>query len=348
MFTPYFTPTQETIAELEKIGQVFGYFNAVTLPTNYKREWVSKVTAEAVHASTAIEGNTLTEKQVGEVLQGKIITAEEKDIWEVRNYMEGMQFVQNQGQEKNLAISEPFIQDIHKIVVKDTKKDIAGEYRTKQVYVGDCLPPKAEEVASLMKEFSSWLINPVPLHISPVFYAGIAHYQLVAIHPFEDGNGRTARLLATFLLVRNGSDMTKFFAPDSFYNRNRKAYYQAIGSTDRYRKDGQPDLTVWLSYYVHGLLIEAERAKSHIEELLEKSKGVTEKVWITDNQKKALKLTKEKETAKIADYIKVLKLSENGSYKLLVKLVSLGLLNQLGEKKGSYYTITEKGLEYLK
>lgn len=193
-----------------------------------------------------------------------------------------------------------------------------------------------------------WINNPQPLHLSPILYTGIGHYQLVAIHPFEDGNGRTTRILTTLMLIKYGYDMTSFFALESYYNRNRKAYYEALNSADKYRVEQKPDLTRWLDYYTEGMLIEVERAKSRVEELLEKEKMLKGKVWLTDIQLKILKFTIKIETAKTADYLKVSKLSRKGTYNALEKLVQLGLIKRTGEKKGAYYMITEKGLAYVR
>ncbi len=144
------------------------------------------------------------------------------------------------------------------------------------------------------------------------------------------------------------NNITKLFALESHYNRDRKAYYEALASADRYRIDGQPDLTYWLEYFVYGILIVAERAKSRIEELLQKSRIDREKIWLNPNQQKILKLTLEKGTAKAADYLKVTALSRKGCYKTLMKLIDLGFLKRKGENKGTYYLITQKGLEYVK
>ncbi|MCJ7740689.1 Fic family protein [Candidatus Microgenomates bacterium] len=348
MLTPYFTITPELSKNLEAIGATFGYFKAVTVPEDYRKEFVSKITAETVHASTAIEGNTLTEKQVQEVLQGKKIPAEKIDIQEVLNYNKALYFIEQLTKEKKANISEELIKRINVMVLKGIKDDIAGKYRIKQVIVGDYLPPQYSKVPVLMREFIQWINNPQPLHLSPILYTGIGHYQLVAIHPFEDGNGRTTRILTTLMLMKYGYDMTSFFALESYYNRNRKAYYEALNSADKYRVEQKPDLTGWLEYYTAGMLIEAERAKSRIEEILEKKKILTGKVWLTDIQLKILKLTIKKETAKTADYLIISKLSRKGTYNALEKLVQLGLIKRTGEKKGAYYMITEKGLEYVR
>lgn len=347
MFTPYFTITPKITKDIELIGQIFGYFRAVTLPLDYRKELITKVTAETVHASTAIEGNTLTEKQVQEVLAGKEIHAEDQDIKEIINYNSALDYIEKIVKDtKELVITEGLIKEINSIILKNLRDDISGAYRTGQVRVGDYVPPEHLKVPTLMSEFIQWIKDPIPTSLSPILYTGIAHYQFVAIHPFTDGNGRTTRILTTLMLALNGYNMTSFFALESYYNRNRKAYYEALNSADKYRINGEPDLTRWLEYYVEGMLIEATRAKSRIEELQEKSKLVSDKIWLSDVQIKILKLTIKQGTVKTADYLLVSGLSRKGTYNALEKLVQDGLISRNGTNKGAYYTVTEKGLTY--
>lgn len=344
MFIPHFSITPKITKDIEEIGAIFGYFKAIQLPEGYRKELVSKVTSETVHASTAIEGNTLTENQVKDVLEGKKIHAEDQYIKEIVNYNNALEYIEKFA--KDSIISENIIKKINAIVLKNIKDNPAGKYRSKQVIVGDYLPPEHNKLSGLMREFIRWIQNPEPQNLSPVLYTGIAHYQLVAIHPFEDGNGRTTRILTTLMLKQNGYNMTSFFALESYYNRNRKAYYEALNSADKYRIDKQPDLTIWLEYYVNGMLIEATRARSRIEELSQKSKLLNNKQWISNIQLKLLKFTLEKNTAKTSDYLQISGLSRKGTYNSLEKLVQLGLLKRNGTNKGSFYTITERGIEY--
>jgi len=348
MYTPFFTITPKISKNLESLGAVFGYLNAVQIPEAYKKELVSKVTAETVHSSTAIEGNTLTEKQVEEVLKGKKVMAEGEDIQEVINYNAALEYVQKLVMNNEVIINEKLIREINAIILKNIRDDIAGKYRKVQVIVGDYIPPEPFKVPSLVQELVDWIQNPQPSELSPILCTGIVHYQLVAIHPFEDGNGRTTRVVTTLMLADHGYDMTNYFALESYYNRDRRAYYRALNTADQFRTNGLPDLTQWLEYYVEGILIEAARARSHIEEILTKSKVTAEKVWISTAQMNILKLTYEKETAKIADYLKISVLSRKGTYNAAVKLVQLGLLKRLGQRKGTYYTVTEKALSYIK
>ncbi|MBI2326907.1 Fic family protein [Candidatus Curtissbacteria bacterium] len=348
MYTPRFTITPKITQDIEKIGVVFGYFRAVQLPENYRRELVSKVAVETVHASTAIEGNTLTQKQVGEVLSGIPVTAQEKEIKEVENYNKALVSIEKFGRQKGFKVGEQTVKGIHATLLKDIDNEIAGKYRTRQVYVGDYMPPEHYKVPTLVQELVSWINNPNPENLSPILLAGIAHYQSVAIHPFEDGNGRITRLLTTLILIQNDYDMVSFFAPESFYNRNRKAYYEALSSADKYGVRGQPDLTRWLEYFVSGMLIEAERAKSRIEEMLQKKSTFGRQDYISDNQRKILKLATQKGTIKTADVLQLTGLSRKGAYNAVEKLVHIRLLESVGVGKGTYYKITDKGLEYVR
>lgn len=347
MFTPKFTITPKITQDIEKIGVVFGYFKAVQLPENYRRELVSKVTAETVHASTAIEGNTLTQRQVNDVLSGKQITAQDKEIKEVENYNKALGEVEKLGKQKGFEFKEQTIKAIHATLLKGIEDKIAGKYRIKQVYVGDYLPPEHFKVPARVAELVVWINDPKPENLSPILYAGIAHYQFVAIHPFEDGNGRTTRLLTTLMLVQNDYDMVSFSAPESFYNRDRKAYYEALSSADKYRNDGQPDLTRWLEYFTSGMLIEAERAKSMIEEMLQSKSTFGRQDYISDNQRKMLNLAAIG-AIKTVDVLQITGLSRKGVYNALEKLVQAGLLESVGVGKGTFYKITSKGLEYVR
>lgn len=346
MYTPYFTITPQILKNIEEIGQVFGYLKAVRLPKAYQQEYSERVTAETVHASTAIEGNTLTQEQVEQVIKGETVQGIERDIREAKNYHQTLEHIRAVARATE-SFSQATVLELHHQLLSGVRNDIAGKYRQKQVRVGDYIPPDAWKVPSLMADFIEWLNHPIPQGFSPIIYAGVAHYQLVAIHPFEDGNGRTTRALITLYLLKNGYDMTQAFALESYYNRERIEYYKALSTADRNRTaEGEPDLTYWLEYFTTGFLIEAERAQSRISEYLE-NQLLTRGVLLTQTQQTILETTAKKGTAQMADYLEKLDISQRGAYKAVQKLVDLGLVTQSGERKGTKYTITEKGLRYV-
>jgi Fic family protein len=137
-----------------------------------------------------------------------------------------------------------------------------GEYRTVQNFVANSVtreivytPPSPVDVPPLMRELVEWLRDEAAIH--PVLVAGIAQFQLVHIHPFLDGNGRTSRLLSTLWLYRSGYDFKRLFTISEYYDRDRPAFYRAIQSV---RKNGM-DLTEWLEFFVGGLATQLAEVK---------------------------------------------------------------------------------------
>lgn len=113
-----------------------------------------------------------------------------------------------------------------------------------------------------MRELVEWLRAVSDIH--PVLVAGIAQFQLVHIHPFVDGNGRTSRLLSTLCLYRSGYDFKRLFTLSEFYDRDRSAFYAALQGV---REHGM-DLTGWLEYFVHGLAVQMEEVKARGERVI--------------------------------------------------------------------------------
>lgn len=334
MYQPYFEITPKISNNLEVIGQVFGFLKATKIPKIYEKEYLTKIIIDTVNSSTAIEGNTLTASQVGEVLRGKKINAIEKDIQEVENYHLAVKEIIRIHKINNMLTKENILK-IHKIITHKLHITESGQYRSDFVIVGDYIPPEPKEVPGLMKEYIQWLQNPIPTDLSPILISGITHYRFVAIHPFSDGNGRTARILTKLMLMKYGYNITKLFSLETFYNRDRISYYKALSTVDTFRKNGKEDLTFWLEYFTNGMLIEAEKAQSKIKELISKTKVVP--IIFSDSQKKAILWFKKNKTLRMQDYIRITGLSRKGAYKSLQVLLKLKYLNKIGSGKATYY-----------
>jgi len=108
----------------------------------------------------------------------------------------------------------------------------------------------------MMRELVEWLQADTDIH--PVLVAGIAQFQLVHIHPFVDGNGRTSRLLSTLCLYQRGYDFKRLFTISEYYDRDRPAFYKAIQSV----RENNMDLTSWLDYFVAGLATQLDEVKT--------------------------------------------------------------------------------------
>jgi Fic family protein len=166
------------------------------------------------------------------------------------------------------------IREIHKRLVQGVRGGSAtpGQFRLGQNLIVNSVtretvytPPPAHEVQPLMTELMDWLNTGTG--INTVLASGVAQFQFVHIHPFIDGNGRTARLLATLVLYRGGYDFKRLFTVSEFYDRNRAAYYDALQSV----RNHDMDMTGWLEYYVRGLSTQMREVQSKGEQVMQTS-----------------------------------------------------------------------------
>jgi Fic family protein len=294
MFKPKYKITPKMNKTLVEIERVRGFLDAVKL----KDDWISDMQKKALiletHHSTHIEGTALSLEQAESILEGrKIDGINIDDRKELLNYKKAMDFI-SKYLGKDDPVTEGLIREMHKITVKAVRGDKAdpGNYRKVQNYVVNSLtgetvytPPSPLDVPPLMREMTEWLNR--DKESSPVLTAGIAQFQFVHIHPFIDGNGRTARLLSTLILYKTGYDFKKLFSISEFYDKNRPAYYDAIQSV---RKNDM-DMTGWLEYFTGGL-------KSQMEEIRDKGAQIIrqdavlqkiKKIGLNSRQEKAVK-----------------------------------------------------------
>ncbi len=180
---------------------------------------------EWTHHSTAIEGNTLTLQETMVVLKHGITIGGKslREHLEVADHKKAIDFTESLAQVRR-PLTEEDVKEIHRLVLAGIADATAGRYRPVQVRIGGSqfVPPPPGEVPRRMKQLVAWLdVAEVP-DLHPVFVAAKAHLELVTIHPFVDGNGRTARLLQNLLLVRRG------FPPAVIRVEERAEYYRAL------------------------------------------------------------------------------------------------------------------------
>jgi Fic family protein len=165
-------------------------------------EWLN---VELTYASNAIEGNTLSRLETALVIE-KGITVAGKSLQEhieAINHKEALNYIRDLAA-KGRQITEFDIKGIHQLILKGINDQWAGKYRESEVKIAGSLVelPTAIKVPELMANFVKWLQNQREKH--PVRIASVAHFKFVSIHPFVDGNGRTARLLMNLILIQNG------------------------------------------------------------------------------------------------------------------------------------------------
>jgi len=344
MFKPNFRITNKIINHIADIAAARELIlNVPLLP-----RWEVKLRKEAIvkmaHHSTSIEGNPLTLEQVKNLLAGKKIAAWEKDKREVINYVKVLEYIDKLGEEGVKHISEEIILKIHQLTTQDILAgNESGHYRKVPVVVvngyGKIVfrPPPENRVPDLMKDFILWLNSEQRYELYPVLLSGISHYEFVRIHPFVDGNGRTARALATLILYLKGFDTKRFFALDDYYNENRGRYYSALQTVDQKTLD----ITLWLEYFCEGVTVSMNRVKGAVLEL-SFDKMVKEKkgqIFLSERQREVLKYLQTNLKITTKEYQDMFNVSERTARGHLNELVKLDLIKPVGSQKGRYYVL---------
>ena len=344
MYRPNYTISNKILNHITEISASREIIlNAPLLP-----KWEVKLRKEAIlkmaHHSTSIEGNKLTLDEVSRLLRGEDIAAWEKDKKEVLGYVKVLEFIDKLGEKGIDRITKEIILKIHKYNTQGILKNSeVGCYRKAEVAVVNgsgrvtFQPPKASRVPSLMKDFILWVNKKETKNIHPVLLSGIAHYELVRIHPFVDGNGRTARALATLILYLRGFDTKRFFALDDYYNEDRGNYYRALQTVD----PKTININQWLEYFTEGVAVSMGRVKQTILDLsldrrLKEQKG---QIYLNDRQMKVLKYLQLNPRISTSEIQKMFKISRDTANHDLKFLLENELLRRRGKGKATYYEL---------
>lgn len=201
------------------------------LPKTAVKKLREKFQIEMAYNSNAIEGNSLTLKETFWVISEGITVKNKslKDHLEAKDHYEALEYLYEIVQpQKQLTISEKLIRDLHRLVMKKTDEDWAGRYRQSNVFITgtDHTPPDASTVPPAMSQFINFF-DKSRKKLHPIELAARLHHQLVFIHPFLDGNGRTARLLMNVILMKKGYPLSIILKND------RKKYYQVLQQADK-------------------------------------------------------------------------------------------------------------------
>lgn len=335
-FNPKFTITPKINKALVEIERVRGFLDAIKL----KEEWFSDMQKEALiletHYSTHIEGTALSLEQAKNILEGKAVKGvRPDDKKELLNYKKAMDFISKYlGKED--PIKEGLMRELHKILVKGVRGGQAdpGNYRGVQNYVVNSrtreviyTPPPPLEVPHLIKEFAEWLNRQGDL--SPILIAGIAQFQFVHIHPFLDGNGRTARLLSTLILYKTGYDFKRLFTISEYYDKDRPPYYKAIQSV----RQNNMDMTSWLEYFIEGLRSQMIEIQEKGEQLIKQDAFLQKikKVGLNLRQEKAVKHLIKNGKITVNEYQAVASCIRRTAQRDLEDLVSKGIMKAVAK-----------------
>lgn len=251
------------ITEIEKNRYVVSSVKISGATSNRLRKNSKK---KSSYASTKIEGNPLSEKQVDEILDNDERKHYLKPEQEVRNYFLALNYLEDMAA-KGEKFSRKLILDVQKYVEKGASKEKIGlrgpmppgvlfaVYDSKSGHP-DYIPPECTDIPQLLDELVDY-VNATDDH--PLIVAAVVHYQLVTIHPFEDGNGRTARLLSGYILDINGYGFNGIGSLEEYFAYDIEEYYNSIqmGLPALYYsgRNDPPHPEIWINYFLRMVLL---------------------------------------------------------------------------------------------
>lgn len=303
----------------------------------------------STHYSTFIEGNRLTQEQVGQVIEENAhFTGKHRDESEVRNYYAALTEIETIARLTSV-VSEKHIQLIHALVETGRKK--FSPYRDGQNVIKEgtsgkivYMPPEAKDVPALMKDLVDWIRISIEDGEIPIpIIAALTHYQFVTIHPYFDGNGRTARLLTTLVLHMNGYALKGIYALEEYYAVNLVGYYNAltVGETHNYYFGRvEADVTDFVDYFCVGMAVAFTKVMEQAEKAQNKGKSDQSKALrlLSPRQRQAFTLFKDRFEVTSRDIAQLFDMSPRNAQYLCQQWIDEGFLvmSKTSKKKRSY------------
>lgn len=345
MYKPFFTITDDILSRIAQIESMKGAIKTFRILPEREAFIRKRATVEATHSSTSIEGNPLTLKQVEKTLVStRKFTKEQYAEIEVKNYKKSLDWISKRKLEKKpLSIDD--LLKLHGIITDSLLDETrSGKLRFNPVYIvnqkGETVydGPSEEIVESELDDLFKWL-NSENNTVHPVIVAGVLHYMIASIHPFADGNGRTARAIVSLYLSLVNYDFRESLVLDSYYAVDRPAYYKALGSAQNgdYEHAKSGDLTIWLDYFTEGFLSSVRTLMMELEVLTVVQKDFTPK-RLTREESDIISYVVEFGSIDLAEAMDVLPhLSRRSVQRKLSELVSNGYLVVEGDGPATRY-----------
>jgi Fic family protein len=347
-FNPNFTITPAIAGALMRIEAAKEAVSHLPITTSVLASLRETARLYSTHYSTMIEGNRLTQEQVSKVVETQQhFPGRERDEREVLGYYAALEKVEQLTGE-NQPVTERQIKLLHALVmaggagkVKPTPfrdgQNVIRDGRSKRIVY---MPPEAKDVPALMKELVTWINSSAAALLPCPIRAGTAHYQFATIHPYYDGNGRTARLVTTLILHLGRYDLKGLYSLEEYYARNLSAYYDAltIGSSHNYY-DGraESDITKWVDYFCQGVADSFENVRKRAQEAADTGAGdkSLQLRKLDPRQRKALALFRSNDAITSRDIQTLFAISQRTARNVLGEWVESGFVTVLDPAKKS-------------
>lgn len=341
MFQPRYSITAKLLANIKRIAGLITELNNKHFSKVVLLDFERKAREISAHSSTSIEGNPLPLTEVKKIFKHtpEHIRDSEK---EVLNYNRALMSLNILTKKSGARFDLKLILDIQKTITNGLIHTIkSGKLRQEPVFVNNpqtrqpiYFPPDHKDAINLIDDLLRY-VNENKNKLDALIIAGIFHKQFVIIHPFVDGNGRTARLATKVLLAGMGLNTFNLFSFENYYNQNVTKYFQNVGLVGNYYEINQGvDFTPWLEYFTDGIIDELLRVGGELSKT---------------NQTPATKLHPYHHI--VIDYIKKHGFIKDSDYSKLTerarptrnldfkKLIELGFIEKQGKGKATYYVL---------
>ena len=306
---------------MEKIGEA-NYFESLNRFPELRR----KTRIKSIHSSLAIENNQLSLFQVEAVINGKAVIGEQKDIQEVKNAYKAYEQIVN--------INPYSVEDLKKIhgILTFAIEDDSGQFRNhgEAVYDGDIqifMAPPHKMVPTLMDNLFNWM-NEAKGKVNPLILSSIFHYEFVFIHPFSDGNGRTARLWQTAILA-HWKDLFKYIPIESIIRKHQEEYYTAIQNCNNVGNSNE---------FIEFMLKIIDEA---VDGMILNQQETTQETTQKTTQEKIINLIKKNPGITQIEMAKALDLTREGISYNIKALKEKGIIERVGSTKNGIWKINE-------
>lgn len=336
---------RQIMQQLSIIDRFKGNWEAVELKQSKHLKELRKIaTIESIGSSTRIEGATLSDKEVDELLKSiKIKTLTSREQQEVVGYYEALRVILDNYTE--LEISRRYIHQLHGILLKQSAKDehhkgqckmltnqVVANYPdgTRRTIFRTTEPHLTSKEMESLLNWTKQRFEKADMH--PIMITAVFVYEFLSIHPYQDGNGRLSRLLTTLFLMQQGYGFVQYVSFEHIIEERKEDYYRSLmeGQQNRYKETERID--GWIVFFLDCLVILIRRLEAKYETYSKLTKELNER------QEKILKFINKRKKVRISEVAAALEeYSRNTLKKDLAYLVNEGLLLKTGERKGTRY-----------
>ncbi len=345
-----FQTNQKILNLISQIDVYKGKWNIIEKQENiYLKELRKIATIESIGSSTRIEGGTLTDKEIEELLNDiKITKLKTRDEQEVIGYYDTLEIIYENYD--NIKLSENYIKQLHQNLLRYSEKDTRhrGEYKSLSNKVVANYPQGIQKVifnttevhlvSNKMNDLINWTNTQLKnKEIHPLIIIANFIYEFLSIHPFQDGNGRLSRLLTTFVLLQNNYLFIKYVSFENLIEKTKKEYYQALMAGQKNRDKASENISQWILYFLDKLRVLTQRLDAKYDVF--KSKGG----YLNERQKEIKDYLSKNQPIKISDIRNKFKnININTIKKDLQYLKKEQIIRSIGKGKGTVYVIDNK------